>query len=270
MTWQEKVEQIIKKSKKKVVELDLEKGSISYSDEIKKHENITKVSGDEEVSRAFLINRLVNDLGYKARAIEIEKQFGKTGRKTKNHGENDVIVQDDKGNAFFFIEAKRPEKFEEDQKYIESQQFNLAKLQGKVKYLVWYTTDFQDGKIVDKAIIIDYKKYPEFADWEKDGRPSVGNEIPAGYGKPKKKEWIKGKNDLIKQINRDQINQLATNLHNFLWGGGGTSDTEIFYSLVNIILAKIQDEGEKTKGKKYDFQVFGYEGSLEDGESVYE
>lgn len=271
MTWQETAEQTIKKSKKKVVEIDLEKKSISYSNDIKKHENITKISGDEEIARAFLINRLVNELGYKARALEIEKRFT-TGRKSKNKGENDIILYDNKGNTYIFLETKKPDKFEEDLKYIEGQLFNLAALQdksSKIKYLVWYTTNFQDGKIVDKAIIIDYKKYPNYAAWQKAGEPSVGNEIPAGYGKPEKKKWIKGKNDLVKQIDRDQINQLATKLHNFLWGGGGTSDTEIFYSLVNIILAKIQDEGEKTNGKVYDFQVFGYEGNLEDGEEVY-
>jgi len=43
-----------------------------------------------------------------------------------------------------------------------------------------------------------------------------------------------------------------------LWGGGGTDDNEIFASLVNLILAKIQDESEKEEGQKYDFQVFYY------------
>ena len=38
-------------------------------------------------------------------------------------------------------------------------------------------------------------------------------------------------------------------MHNVLWGGGGTNDSEIFDSLVNIILAKIQDEYEKEAGK---------------------
>jgi len=47
-------------------------------------------------------------------------------------------------------------------------------------------------------------------------------------------------------------------------GGGGTDDNEIFASLVNLILAKIQDESEKEEGQKYDFQVFYYK----DGEKA--
>lgn len=39
-------------------------------------------------------------------------------------------------------------------------------------------------------------------------------------------------------------------------GGGGTDDNDVFSSLVNIILAKIQDESEKKSGEKYDFQIF--------------
>lgn len=270
MDWKELIEQSIKKSKNDLVTLDLSSKSISYSEEIKKHENITSIT-DEEITRAFLINRLINELGYKSRSLEIEKRFGTTGRKSINKGENDVIVYDTTGNTYLFIEAKSPKKFDSDQHLIESQLFNLAKLQGNVKYLVWYGIEEINNKIYDKAIIIDHIKYSDYKQWNADGRPSVGNMLPAGYGKPEKRKWIKGdpEYDLQRSITRDQISQLATKLHNFLWGGGGTTDTEIFYSLVNIILAKIQDEGEKINGQPYDFQIFGYVGSLEDGESVF-
>ncbi len=66
------------------------------------------------------------------------------------------------------------------------------------------------------------------------------------------------------------------NLHNVLWGGGGTDDNDVFSSLVNIILAKIQDESEKKKGEKYDFQIFAYkygdkdEESFESNEQLFE
>jgi len=62
----------------------------------------------------------------------------------------------------------------------------------------------------------------------------------------------------------EQLDSLRKNLHNVLWGGGGTDDNEIFASLVNLILAKIQDESEKEEGQKYDFQVFYYK----DGEKA--
>ncbi|MCZ9960407.1 hypothetical protein OFQ54_00955 [Brachyspira hyodysenteriae] len=45
----------------------------------------------------------------------------------------------------------------------------------------------------------------------------------------------------------EQLDSLRKNLHNVLWGGGSTDDNDVFSSLVNIILAKIQDESEKKK-----------------------
>ena len=60
---------------------------------------------------------------------------------------------------------------------------------------------------------------------------------------------------------------MRQNLHNVLWGGGGTDDNEVFSSLTNIILAKIQDESEKKTGEKYDFQVMYYKDD-DDDESV--
>jgi type I restriction enzyme M protein len=63
---------------------------------------------------------------------------------------------------------------------------------------------------------------------------------------------------------------LGANLHNVLWGGGGTNDSEIFYSLVNIILAKIQDEYEKEDGQEYDFQVYQYGNNIEGPTKVFD
>lgn len=47
-------------------------------------------------------------------------------------------------------------------------------------------------------------------------------------------------------------------------GGGGTDDNEVFSSLVNLILAKIQDEDEKEDGEKYDFQSLMFEKASDD------
>jgi len=141
----------------------------------------------------------------------------------------------------------------------------------KVKYLVYYTTDEQDRNIIDKAIIIDFEEYKTFEEWEKAGSVSIATKLTAGYGEPKKQPLIKGdeENDLRTNINREEIEGLARNLHNVLWGGGGTNDSEIFYSLVNIILAKIQDEYEKEDGQEYDFQIYQYGNHIESQEKIY-
>jgi type I restriction enzyme M protein len=128
-----------------------------------------------------------------------------------------------------------------------------------------------EDEIIDKIIIIDYEKYPTYTDWENDGFLSIGSELTAGYGEPKKQPLLKGdvKHDLRTKINREEIESLGRNLHNVLWGGGGTNDSEIFYSLINILLAKLQDENEKEDGQEYDFQVYQYGHNVESQEKIY-
>jgi type I restriction enzyme M protein len=264
--------------KQKIVALDLNKNSISYHPKIKQYREIKKISGTEELVRAYLISRLVNYLGYKPEYIEIEKEYD-IGRPKVNKPRIDVIVRDYSENAFLYIELKSPEEFEKDKDIvIEKQLFNLAAQevgQGKkVKYLVLYSFEEIENTLKDKALIIDYEKYNSFEKWNE--TREVTNEIPVNYGKALRIPYAKGGYFIEKKGNKQEANELETdftheqldslrkNLHNVLWGGGGTDDNDIFASLVNLILAKIQDESEKRKGEIYDFQVFYYK----DGENA--
>jgi type I restriction enzyme M protein len=275
--WKQFVEQNLKKRKNKVAEINIDKATVQYSEKIKQNRVLKSLTGDEEIVRAFLIDRLVNELDYKPENIEIEKEYSVKAGHGKLTPRIDIIIKDDKGNPFFFIEAKAPDKFEKDKEEIEGQLFSLAQAEEKdyktkVKYLVYYTAELQDEGVLDKAIIIDYDKYRNYTDWENDGLISIGTEITAGYGEPKKQPLIKGleRYDLRTKINREEIQGLGRNLHNVLWGGGGTNDSEIFYSLVNIILAKIQDEYEKEDEEEYDFQIFQYGNHIEGSEKIYD
>lgn len=276
-TWKEIIEQKLQKQKNSVAKINIDETTVQYFEKIKQNRVLKSLTGDEEIVRAFLIDRLVNELDYKPENIEIEKDYSVKAGHRKLTPRIDIIVKDDKGNPFFFIETKAPSKFEKDKEEIEGQLFSLAQAEERdyktqVKYLVYYTADLQDEGILDKAIIIDFKKYNNYVDWENDGFISIGTEITAGYGEPKKQALIKGheKHDLRTQINREEIEGLGRNLHNVLWGGGGTNDSEIFYSLVKIILAKIQDEYEKEDGKEYDFQIYQYGNYIEGAEKVYD
>jgi type I restriction enzyme M protein len=269
MTWQEKIIQIVQNQANSVVQFHVEEGEVVYSNEIQKHENAFKMT-DEECVRAFLIHRLVYELDYNPRFLEMEKRFT-TGRESLNKGENDVLLYDSNKNTHFFIEAKAPNKWDDDQKYIEGQLFNLAKLQTNVKYLVWYSVDITSEDITDKVLIIDFEKYNNYNDWDSAGRPSQGNSLVGGYDKPRINPFVKGSDiDLKTQIFDAQINALTDKLHNYLWGGSSSTDSDIFFALVNIILAKIQDESEKHDGQEYDFQVKGYEGNTETPEKLFE
>lgn len=239
--------------------IDLEKKKISYKD-IVSHRKIDKISGEEELVRAFIITRLVEELGYDPKNIEIEKEYD-LGRPKVNKPRIDIIVRDKKKDIFLYIECKKPSEFNKDQdEIIEKQLFNLASQEigeGKrIKYLVLYTYE-KSKTIKDNAIIIDYEKFKSFSDW-KDNRDFT-DQIPLKYGKAVKEPFIKGsKKDLEQNFVHDQLEALRKNLHNVLWGGGGTDDNDIFSSLVNIILAKIQDESERKRNEKYEFQIFSY------------
>lgn len=272
MTWQEKIEDKLQNQKNKVVSINIDTEKISYSEKIKLHRQIEKITGAEEISRAFLIDRLINELDYPAELIEIEKEYN-IGRPKVQKARIDVVVKDKNNNPFFFIEVKAPEKFENDKEYIEGQLYQLAKLEtNKPKYLVYYTTEENEDIISDRLIIIDFEKYPEYSDWVNDGLVSVGSELTAGYDKPKKQPFIKGheKHDLKTKIKKQEIEALAKNLHNVLWGGGGTTDSEIFYSLVNIILAKLQDESEREDDEEYHFQIHSYGDNTENLNKVFD
>ena len=261
------IQKYLEEQKTFVVEtFDFDNNKVKYSSEIRQHRKIEKITGNEEIVRAYILAKLVNELGYKPEKIEIEKEYD-IGRPKVNKPRIDIIVRDDKDNAFLYIELKSPQDYEKDKdKVIEKQLFNLAsqeKGQGKnVEYLVLYTFELNENEIKDKCILIDYEKFTSFNAWKEER--NFADELPERYVKAQKEPYIKnGKKDLETSFTHEQLDGLRKNLHNVLWGGGGTDDNDIFSSLVNIILAKIQDESEKKKGEKYDFQIF----SFKDGES---
>jgi len=263
---QESIIKYLDNSPKKVAKFILRDKKAEYGANIKKHRDIKSISGDEELVRGYLVAKLVNELGYKEENIEIEKEYD-IGRPKVNKPRIDVIVRDENGGAFLYIEIKSPQDYEKDKdEIIEKQLFNLASQeqgQGRnVKYLVLYTIEVVGKDIKDKCILIDYEKFKSFDAW-KEVR-DFADELPERYGKAQKEPYIKGgKKDLDTSFTHDQLDGLRKNLHNVLWGGGGTDDNDVFASLVNIILAKIQDESEKKKSEKYDFQIF----SFKDGEN---
>lgn len=275
--WKKIVENKLEQQKNNIANVNLEKETVSYSEKIKHNRNLKSLTGDEELVRAFLIDRLVNELDYKPEILETEKEYTIKGGHGELKARIDILVKDEKGNPFFFVEIKAPNKFEEDKTCIDGQLFALAEAEErdfktKVRYLVYYTTEILDNEVVDKAIIIDFYKYKTYSDWEQDGLIPIGLELTPGYGEPKKQPLIKGdaKHDLKLGINREEITGLGHNLHDVLWGGGGTNDSEIFYSLVKIILAKIQDEYETEDGQQYNFQVYQYGNNVESANKLYD
>ncbi len=275
--WTEIIELKLQKQKNSIAKISNEKSTVSYSEKIKQNRVLKTLTGHEEIVRAFLIDRLVNELDYKPENIEIEKEYSVKAGHGKLNPRIDVIIKDEHNNPFFFVEVKAPDKYEKDKSEIEGQLFSLAQAEEKdfktkVKYLVYYTAELSETDVADKVIIIDFEKYKTYTDWENEGFISIGTALTPGYGEPKKQPLIKGDNthDLKTKINRKDIESLGRDLHNVLWGGGGTNDSVIFYSLVNIILAKIQDEYEKENGQEYDFQIYQYGNNIEAQDKIFD
>lgn len=254
---------------KVVTKFDLSTGKLAY-DKIVQCQKRTDAK-PEELCRAYLLTKLVNELGYDPDKIEIEHEYT-AGRPHTNTSRIDIIVRDANSDAFLFIEVKAPEEYHtiDRDNTIEEQLYKVSfmeKAEGhKVKYLVLYTTSEAGGNIYDECMIIDTEAYPTYADWEEDR--NCTNDLPARYGKAQKTPYAKASpKDLEINLSHEMLNQLQTDLHNVLWGGGGTDDNEVFASLTNLILAKIQDEDEKEDGDIYDFQSLTFE---KDGDEAFE
>lgn len=255
---------------KVVSHIDLEKKKIGYQG-IVQGRAITEITGDEEMVRAYILTRLVNELGYLPEKIEIEHEYT-AGRPHTITSRIDVIVRDNKGDAFLFIELKSPSDYPviDKDSVIEEQLFKLSAMEQAeghaARYLVLLTVSESVNKLMDECIIIDKVKFGTYSDWELT-RDST-NTLPARYGKAQKIPYVKAsEKDLEKDFTTEMLTQLQIDLHNVLWGGGGTDDNEVFSSLTNLILAKIQDEDEKEDGDIYDFQSMAF---LKDGDEEFE
>lgn len=253
--------------------LDLANNKIQY-DLIDQKSVITDCKKPEEITRAYILTKLVNEYGYDPRRIEIENTY-KSGRpKKRTKPRIDIIVRDINQDAFLFIEVKNPDEYKnlkksrgDDDEVIENQLYRLAFMEmsdsHKVKYLVLYSYEECVTTLTDKCMVIDLDKYPTFKIWS-DTR-NYDNCIPVRYGKAQRKPYIKDSDhDLTADFTSEMLLGLQNQLHNVLWGGGGTDDNEIFASLTNLILAKIQDEDTTESGEKYCFQSFTFENSGEE------
>ena len=64
------IKEYLEKQKVKIVEeYDFEKRIILYSKDLKQKEVIRKIHGDEEIVRAYILAKLVNELGYQIKDI---------------------------------------------------------------------------------------------------------------------------------------------------------------------------------------------------------
>lgn len=219
----------------------------------------------EEQVRAELYVDLIEKYKYKPdkNILELEK-YRKIGHPHKKTDiKMDIVVYDENHNPFMLFELKSRDDYDKEYfKSIPTQLFEPAatedKGKGTLKFLIYYTRwHDEDGKLQEKYETIDYAKFKSFEDWEAAGRPNL-RYIPKNYGiKDKPPTFIKGKEgqDLRVDVKKEELDRIARELHNILWGGGKYQN-ELFFNLIGMFLAKIYDEKTTPEGEPYQFQIF--------------
>ena len=178
------------------------------------------------------------------------------------------------GGCFLFIECKSPEAFDRDLRHIEGQLFRLSlQEQPRPKYLLYYTVDHRSGELRDRVILIDTDAFRDFRSWDSAGQP-ITDVIPARYGRPKRKRFANVTVESAQQKPLDKtatqvvFSRLREEIHDVIWGGGGTNNNEVFTYIVKLILCKIYDEKETLPNGELRFQRLGDEAEPESPAAV--
>lgn len=167
---------------KAVVSWDFSNDEIHYGPR-RDCRTISKLPGDEEYVRAYVVTKLVNELGYSMEDIAFEKEYS-IGRPTRKKARIDIIVYKPHSNdIFMFIELKSPDKYKEEKnKAIEHQLYALAAQEinsesNKIDYLVYCSLNDLDCS--EMVTLIDYNKYDTYAKWK--NAPDYHSNLLAGY-----------------------------------------------------------------------------------------
>ena len=144
---------------------------------------ISKLPGDEEYVRAYIVTKLVNELGYSMSDIAFEEEYS-TGHPTTKKSRIDIIVyKPHSNNIFMFIELKSPDKYKSERnKSIENQLYYVAPLEiarnsNSIDYLVYCSLNELDCSEV--VTLIDYKKYNSYMKWKND--PNYHSNLLSSY-----------------------------------------------------------------------------------------
>lgn len=243
-------------------------------------QSFTDGFGDpEEKVRVGLFYDLVKKYGYENSKDIIDLEFNRTiGHPHKiNKSRLDIILYRKDKTPYAIFELKTEEEYEPYfESSIKTQLFERAatedKGSGNLQYLIYYTRYYEDGELIEKYQTIDYRKFKTWEQWIDAGRPNL-RQIPSKYGiVDKPPHYIKGsqkeENRLRENVRKGELDRIADDLHDVLWGGG-QHQNELFYNLIGLFLTKIYDEKIKSDGEAYDFQTFFEGNESEPAEKTY-
>ncbi len=169
MGWKEWIAEAVGVGVERVVTLDLNAGTVQYSDRIRKNLPIYRILEDDEIVRAYMVHRFVNVMGYAPESLELDRPY-KVGEK----GETvtvDVVVNDEDGNPFFFACAMAPDAFSRGDES-RSRLFLAAEKEfersGKVvRHLFYFTVKVNGERLGHESVLIDYTHFHRMSDWDR-------------------------------------------------------------------------------------------------------
>ncbi len=182
--FRKQVEEYLKQwpDNKAVISYDFSNDVIQYGPR-RDSRTISKLPGDEEYVRAYVVTKLVNELGYSMDDIAFEKEYS-IGRPSRKKARIDIIVYKPHSNdIFMFIELKAPDKYRDKKnKAIEHQLYALAAQEinsesNKIDYLVYCSLNDLDCS--ELVTLIDYNKYDTYTKWK--NTPDYHSNLLIGY-----------------------------------------------------------------------------------------
>ena len=224
---------------------------------------LTSVTDPEEVVRALFVVHLVHDLNYPPESVWIEYPVrARAGRGAGDKYADVAIVRKENGaeSAYALMELKTEERFGiERNEAWESQLFGLAQFETpRPDALVYGTAHPDSGAAVLEAQVVNASQRRDYRSWADAGQIIDADAISANYGKPSKEPYVKGGGkDLRKEVTVGELDGLRVALHDVLWGGGSSTDTDVFNLLTRLILAKITDEARDAGRRKIQIPNFG-------------
>ncbi|HMI80837.1 MAG TPA: N-6 DNA methylase, partial [Solirubrobacterales bacterium] len=166
------------------------------------------------------------------------------------------------GSAFLFVECKAPADYDRDMQYVDGQLFRLSLQEvPRPRYLVYFTVALKAGELRPRNLVIDTEAHGDYEAWDAAGQPLL-DVIPGRYGKAGKRKFGNvpeptGEHEpLDRAVTPEVFHRLQAELHDVIWGGGGTNNNEVFVYIAKLILAKIFDERATPDGRPYDFQRY--------------
>ena len=239
-------------------------GRPAYDERIRKG-RATDPSAPEEAVRALFVIHLVHDLGYKPESVIMEHPVrARAGRGQRDKYADIAVVRKENGAepAYALIELKTEDRYGAERGDAwESQLFGLAAFVNPRPDVLSYGTAHAGAAGVNlEAQTVDATQFRDYEAWKAAGYPLSSDAVSANYGKPRKIPYAKGgAKDLRYEVTGGELDSLRVNLHNVLWGGGSSTDTDVFNLLTRLILAKITDERKVVHGERYGFQILGGE-----------